>query len=79
MQMRVSSERPEAFDEGVSILSGRNKDSVLQAIGVIVGERAKGVKMNVPRNYRDTNVSSKVLRHIVGLTKIIAKRRQIIT
>ncbi|MEK7089451.1 MAG: UDP-N-acetylglucosamine 2-epimerase (non-hydrolyzing) [Patescibacteria group bacterium] len=79
VQMRVSSERPEAFDEGVSILSGRNKDSVLQAIGVIVGERAKGVKMNVPRNYRDTNVSSKVLRHIVGLTKIIAKRRQIIT
>lgn len=79
IQMRVSSERPEAFDEGVSILSGRNKDSVLQAIGVIVGERAKGVKMNVPRNYRDTNVSSKVLRHIVGLTKIVAKRRQIIT
>ena len=79
VQMRVSSERPEAFDEGVAILSGRDKDIVLQAIEVVVGERAKGVKMNVPRNYRDTNVSSKVLRHIVGLTKIVAKRRQMLT
>ena len=75
IQMRVSSERPEAFDEGVAILAGRDKDIVLQAIEVMVGERKKGIKMNVPRNYRDTNVSSKVLRHIVGLTKIVAKRR----
>ncbi len=74
VQLRVSSERPEAFDEGVVILSGRGKDSVLSAIEVTVGERAKGIKMNVPRNYRDTNISSKVLRHIVGLTKIVKRR-----
>src|SRR3989344_7140028 len=65
VQMRVSSERPEAFDEGVAILAGRGSDEILLAIDVTVGERAKGIKMNVPRNYRDTNVSSKALRHIV--------------
>ena len=75
VQMRVSSERPEAFDEGVAILAGRSRDAILLSIEVTVGERAKGIKMNVPRNYRDTNVSSKVLRHIVGLTGIIKKKR----
>ena len=75
VQMRVSSERPEAFDEGVAILAGRSRDAILLAIDVTVGERARGVKMNVPRNYRDTNVSSKVLRHIVGLTRILKKKR----
>ncbi len=75
IQMRVSSERPEAFDEGVAILCGRGKDAVLRAIDVTVGEREKGVKMNVPRNYRDTNVSSKVLRHIIGLTKLLQEKR----
>jgi len=75
VQMRVSSERPEAFDEGVAILAGRDKDSILLAIDVTVEERAKGVKMNAPRNYRDTNVSSKVLKHIVGLTGIIKRKR----
>ncbi|MFA5797897.1 MAG: UDP-N-acetylglucosamine 2-epimerase (non-hydrolyzing) [Candidatus Woesearchaeota archaeon] len=75
IQMRVSSERPEAFDEGVAILSGRGKDAVLEAIAVTVGERDRGVKMNIPRNYVDKNVSSKVLRHIVGLTRIVKQRR----
>lgn len=79
VQLRVSSERPEAFDEGVGILSGRNKDSVLHAIEIVTEERKKGIKMNVPRNYRDTNVSSKVVRLIAGLTKIVAKRRQVVS
>jgi len=75
VQMRFSSERPEAFDEGVAILAGRDKDSILLSIDGTVEERAKGVKMNAPRNYRDTNVSSKVLKHIVGLTGIIKRKR----
>lgn len=74
IQMRISSERQEAFDEGVSILSGRNKDAVLRSLNLIIQERAKGIKMNVPRNYRDINVSSKVLRHITGLTDILNRR-----
>ncbi len=75
VQMRISSERPEAFDEGVAILAGRSRDAILLSIAVTVGERAKGIKMNIPRNYRDVNVSSKVLRHIVGLTGMLKKKR----
>lgn len=29
----------------------------------------QGIKFNTPKNYQDTNVSSKVLRHIISLTK----------
>lgn len=74
IQVRVSSERPEAFDEGVLILSGLNKDIILQAIDITVRQVADGEKFAIPRDYRNANVSGKVLRLIVGLTKIIQKR-----
>ncbi|MDP3015287.1 MAG: UDP-N-acetylglucosamine 2-epimerase (non-hydrolyzing) [bacterium] len=76
VQVRESSERPEAFDEGVLILSGLDKNIILQAIEITTKQLKAGEKFNVPRNYRDTNVSGKVLRLIVGLTKIIQKRRE---
>jgi len=75
IQTRVSSERPEGFDEGVLILSGLDKDIILQAIEITVKQFAAGERFNIPRNYRDTNISSKVLRLVVGLTRIIQKKR----
>ncbi|MDO8557248.1 MAG: UDP-N-acetylglucosamine 2-epimerase (non-hydrolyzing) [Candidatus Jorgensenbacteria bacterium] len=75
VQVRVSSERPEAFDEGVAILSGLDKDIILHAIDTTIGQLAVGEKFNIPLAYRATNVSGKVLRLIVGLTKIVKKRR----
>jgi UDP-N-acetylglucosamine 2-epimerase (non-hydrolysing) len=75
IQVRNSSERPEAFDEGVLILSGLDKDIILQAIEITTQQIARGEKFNIPRNYQDANVSGKVLRLIVGLTKIIQKKR----
>lgn len=75
IQVRNSSERPEAFDEGVLILSGLDKDIILQTIEIITKQFSDGEKFNVPKNYQDTNISSKVLRLIVGLTKIVKKKR----
>jgi len=75
IQLRNSSERPEAFDEGVVILSGLDKDIILQSIEIVTKQFTLGERFNIPRNYQDTNVSSKILRLIVGLTKIIKKRR----
>lgn len=75
IQVRDSSERPESFDEGVLILSGLDKDIILQAIDITTKQFADGEKFNIPRNYRDTNVSSKILRLVVGLAKIIKKRK----
>lgn len=75
IQVRSSQERPEAYDEGVAILSGLDKDIVLQSIEIVTKQFIAGEKFNTPKNYQDINVSSKVLRHIVGLTKIIKNNR----
>ena len=77
IQVRNSSERPEAFDEGVSILSGIDKGIILQSIEIVTKQFLLKEKLNIPKNYRDTNVSSKVLRLIVGLTKIVQNNRKI--
>lgn len=75
IQVRNSSERPEAFDEGVTILTGLDKDNVLKSIEIVTQQHKFGEKFNIPHSYQDTNFSSKVLRHVAGLTKIIQKRR----
>ena len=77
IQVRNSSERPEAFDEGVSILSGIDKEIILQSIEIVTKQFLSKERFNIPKNYKDTNVSSKVLRLIVGLTKIVQNDRGI--
>lgn len=69
IQVRNSSERPEGYDEGVAILSGLDKNTILKSIDVVTKEFNQGIEFNTPINYQDTNVSSKILRHIVSLTK----------
>jgi len=77
IQLRTSSERPEAYDEGAAILSGLDKDIILQSIEVVTKQSAAGERFNTPKDYQGVNVSGKVLRLIVGLTKIIQKRREL--
>lgn len=77
IQIRNSSERPEGYDEGIAILSGLDKDIILKSIEVVIKQFALGERFGPPRNYQDHNVSSKVLRLIVGLTKIIREKRRI--
>lgn len=75
IQIRNSSERPEAFDEGVTILTGLDKDIVVKSIEIVTKQHTEGEKFNIPKSYADKNFSSKVLRHVVGLAKITKKRR----
>lgn len=77
IQVRSSSERPEAFDEGVLILAGLNEDGVLHAIEVTVEQRKNGEEFNVPRAYKGVNFSGKVLRLVVGLADIVKNKRTI--
>lgn len=70
IQIRANLERPEAFDKGVIILAGLNSDSIVSAIEMTVKEREKGQKIAVPDDYKDINVSSKVVKLIMGLTAV---------
>lgn len=75
IQVRTSSERPEAFDEGILILAGLDKDIVLQAIDVTIKQYENGEKFNIPKAYQDTNFSSKILRLVMGYAKIIKNKK----
>ena len=70
VQIRVSSERPEAFDTGSIILTGFNRDSIASAVAMTVDEEKKGVELVVPDTYKATNVSSQVVKLIMGLASI---------
>ena len=69
VQIRVSTERPEAFDAGSIILCGFNKHSIASSIKIAIDEKKKG-KHTIPSDYKDENVSEKVVKLIMGLTGI---------
>ncbi|MFZ3145014.1 MAG: UDP-N-acetylglucosamine 2-epimerase (non-hydrolyzing) [Methanothrix sp.] len=73
--VRESSERPEAYDTGNVILSGVNLSSILLSIDIARSQYEESIKFNTPVDYQDLNVSDKVVRLIVGLCKLIPKKK----
>ena len=73
--IRESSERPEVYDTGNVIITGLNSDVILNSIEIVVSQKKENVKFLCPREYLDINVSEKVVRLIVGMSKIIVKKR----
>ncbi len=76
--IRESTERPEAFDTGNVILTGMNSESMLLAIEVVRDQYEELVKFSTPVDYFDMNVSDKVVRLIVGYSRIIPKKKYFI-
>jgi UDP-N-acetylglucosamine 2-epimerase (non-hydrolysing) len=74
VQLRTSSERPEAYDEGAAILSGLDKSMVLQSIEIITGQFAANENFKAPGCYRETNVSGKIVRLIASQAKNILRK-----
>jgi len=73
--VRESSERPEAFDTGNVILSGVYLSSILLSIDVARKQYEESINFKIPTDYQDLNVSDKVVRLIIGLCKLIPKKR----
>ena len=73
--VRESSERPEAFDTGNVILSGVNLSSILLSIDVVRSQYEESIKFKTPEDYQDLNVSDKVIRLIIGLCKLVPKKK----
>lgn len=63
-------ERPEGNDEGVLIMCGYTKDRVLSAVDMVVRQNAN---IKTIKDYEADNVSSKVVRIILGYTDYINK------
>lgn len=73
VSVRTAQERPEGLDAGTLILGGIEQDSMFTAIDIAVSTNYQTDDIMVP-NYRDTNVSDKVLRIIQSYTPIVDSR-----
>lgn len=70
VQIRVSTERPEAFDTGSIILTGVHTASIVNAVKMVVSQENEPKNMQVPVHYQDKNVSLKIVKLIMGLAAI---------
>ncbi len=72
--IRNSMERPEAIDAGSIILTGLNPDIVLDSVKIAIAEHASQfTPHSSPNNYNVTNTSWRVLKTIIGTTKLSNK------
>lgn len=73
ISMRTSTERPEALDAGSIVLGGINERDILNSIELAVNSREER-KENLVKDYKDTNVSLKVVKIIQSYYNIINTR-----
>lgn len=71
--VRTSTERPEALDKGAFVLGSLTTERVLQAVDMTVAMLSDGVTASVVPDYRDENVSAKVVRIIQSYTSVVDK------
>ena len=70
--IRQAHERPEGMDETTVIMSGLNKNRVIEAVDVAVSHNNEDKRViNEVRDYTASNVSKKVLRIILSYTDYI--------
>lgn len=71
VSIRTSTERPEALDKGNIIIGGITIKAVLQAVDMAVKMKSNGHLGGEVPDYKDENVSLKVVKIIQGYTDII--------
>tara|TARA_B100001113_G_C21115624_1_gene625206 strand:- start:1901 stop:3043 length:1143 start_codon:yes stop_codon:yes gene_type:complete len=69
--IRQAHERPEGNDEGTLIMTGLNKDRILESIEVVVNQHNNDGPMRMVNDYSIDNVSKKVLRIILSYTDYV--------
>ncbi len=71
--IRNSMERPEGLDAGAIIITGLDKEVVLKSIDVVIDQQVKESANSVPREYEVTNTSWRILKLILGTSKLSNK------
>ena len=67
LNIREAHERPEGFEEASVIMTGLNKDSVIQGLKIIENQiRGENRSIQLVEDYSSSNVSEKVLRIILS-------------
>jgi UDP-N-acetylglucosamine 2-epimerase (non-hydrolysing) len=73
--IRESTERPEALDTGNIILTGVDSQIIMSSIEIVRNQYDRNIKFLNPVDYRDINVSEKVVRIIIGQSKLVPKKK----
>lgn len=71
--IRTSTERPEALESGNFILAGITTQELLQATGMAIDMKEKGILGKPCPDYTDETVSMKVVRIIQGYVNVVNK------
>ena len=70
--IRQAHERPEGMDEGVLIMCGLKKDSVMEAVKIVTDQFGGNRRLfRMVNDYRSRNVSEKVVRIIASYTDYV--------
>ena len=70
LSLRQSMERPEAQDTGSIILTGFDLDVVLNSIHLVIKEKSERKVNNIPYDYQIEDTSWRVVKLILGNTKL---------
>lgn len=73
ISLRQSMERPEAQDAGTIILTGFDAKIVLDSVKITMEEQNEGKYKQIPVEYKISNTSMRVLKLIIGNTKLSNK------
>ncbi len=73
--IRESTERPEAFDTGNLILTGIDPQIIMSSIEIVRNQFERNINFLTPVDYQDINVSEKMVRLIMGRSKIVPKKK----
>lgn len=68
--LRNSMERPEALDAGTIVLTGFNKNTVIDSINLVIKEHLNSPYEKIPEEYQVPNTSMRVVKLILGTTKL---------
>lgn len=69
--IRTSTERPEVLDKGTIVIGGIKGEDVEQSMQLAVAMHQNGAPTVLPGDYRDHNVSIKVVKIIESYTRIV--------
>lgn len=69
--IRTSTERPEVLDKGNMVIGGIKGEEIIQAIDMVRTSFEENKEYELPLDYRDINVSDKVVKIILSYYKII--------
>ncbi len=71
--IREAIERPEALDAGSIIMTGLDKDVIMAAVALAIDKRSEDVSRTIPDEYAVANVSERVVKLILGASKLSNK------